>query len=108
MGPFMEFLAAVIAIVAIILAFRLRKRVTTLEAQVGLLNLRRDAKPHGAPQAETEGLFPEPTAAPQPEAPESTASAPQSSPPPAQGDEAAIDAVFAAAARRASEAEAPP
>jgi hypothetical protein len=34
----MEFLAAVIAIVAIILAFKLRKRVTTLEAQVALLN----------------------------------------------------------------------
>src|SRR6266567_3093106 len=100
----MEFLAAVIAIVAIILAFRLRKRVTTLEAHVALLNGRLDAKPEGVPQAAPEILFPERPAAPQPEAPESTVSVPQSPPSSAQPDEAAIDAVFAAAARHAAEA----
>jgi len=69
----MEFLAAVIAIVAIILAFRLRKRVTTLEAHVALLNGRLDAKPEGVAQAAAEILFPEQPAAPKPEAQEPAA-----------------------------------
>src|SRR3954451_1463095 len=98
----MEFLAAVIAIVAIVLAFRLRKRVTALEAHVALLNARPEAKPEGVPQVAPEILFPEQSAAPQPEAPVPTASVPQS-PPSAHTDEGAIDAVFTAAARRRAE-----
>src|SRR5882757_6871818 len=89
----MDFLAAVIAIVAIILAFRLRKRVTTLEAHVALLYGRLDAKPDGAPQA-AGILLPEQPATPEPEAqkPETAApavSVPQSPPPSARSDEAA-------------------
>src|SRR3984893_13104166 len=103
----MEFLAAVIAIVAIILVFKLRKRVTTLEAQVALLNGRLDAKPEGVPQAAPEILFPEQPAAPEPEAPEPAVSVPQSLPPSAQHGERAIDAVFAAAAQHAAAAPPP-
>jgi uncharacterized membrane protein len=109
----MEFLAAVIAIVAIILAFRLRKRVTALEAHVVLLNGRLDAKPEGVAQVAPEILFPEQPEAPKPEAqkPGTAApavSVPQSPPPAAQPDEAAIDAVFAAAARHAAASAPPP
>ena len=108
----MEFLAAVIAIVAIILAIRLRKRVTALEAQVALLNGRLDARPEGVQQAAPEILFPEqPAPKPEAEKPDTVGpavSVPPSPPPSAQGDEAAIDAVFAAAAQHAAEAAPPP
>src|SRR5882757_7526169 len=97
----MEFLAAVIAIVAIILAFRLRKRVTALETHVTLLNGRLEARPEGVPQ--TAPKLPEQPATPESQKTEPVApavSVPQS--PSTQPDEAAIDAVFAAAAQHAA------
>jgi len=98
----LEFLAAVIAIVAIILAFRLRKRLTTLEAHVALLNGRLDAKPEGVAQAAAEILFPEQPAAAKARGARTRSggarvSLPQSPPLSGQPDEAAIDGLRAAA-----------
>src|SRR5260370_219759 len=92
----MEFLAAVIAIVAIILAFRLRKRVTALETHVTLLNGRLEARPEGVPQ--TAPKLPEQPATPESQETETVApvvSAPQS--PPTHPDHAATDPASTAA-----------
>src|SRR3954465_7476994 len=102
----MEFLAAVLAIVAIILALHIRKRIKALEAHVlvldGRLELRTSDGARGASQAASRPPTPgEPVIAPKPQAAEPAVSVPQSPPRSAQPDEAAIDAVFAAAAQHA-------
>jgi uncharacterized membrane protein len=109
----MELLAAVLAIVAIILALNIRKRIKALEAHVsvldGRLELRTSDAARGASQAASRPPAPEePLIAPKPQAAEPAVSVPQSPPRSAQPDEAAIDAVFAAAAQHAAAAAPPP
>lgn len=92
----MEFLAFIIAVVAIILAMRMRKRLTVVEQHVTHLIGRLDLRDADAARAAAK------SAPPQAPAPQPAAPVPQPPPPAAQPDEAAIDAVFAAAAQHAA------
>ena len=90
----MEFLAAVIAIVAIILVLNTRKRVTVLEAHVSMLNgrleLRASDAARSASQAATQAPSPEDSViTPKPEASEPL----PSSPPAEKRDEAALSLI---------------
>src|SRR6185295_17947051 len=90
-GEVMEFLAAVIAIVAIILAITARKRITQLEQRATALETRL-AHPFAAEAAPRTAPFPEPLL------PAEAAVPAAATVTPARVDEAAVDAVVQDAA----------